>query len=112
MQVDEGLDDGEAQPRAALAAAGGIDAGLNGGLHLVGDAGALIFDDEQHAIGALADGEADFPARRREARGIGEQVIQHLHDARAIGDEGRHAPFDIDDEIDRPLARNLGEGSR
>src|SRR6185312_14048025 len=89
MQVDEGADDGEAEAGAALAAGKAGEVGTLGefGAALLADR-ALVLDREQHAIAAGGNAETDFAAGLGEARGAGEEVVEHLDDAGAIGDEG------------------------
>ena len=64
-------------------------------------------------IGA-AGADDDAGIRRREADGVGEQIVQHLHDAALVADEGADIGIDRDGQADavggEPVLHALGGG--
>src|SRR5690606_11587541 len=52
------------------------------------------------------------PAWLRRAYGAREQVVEHLDDPGAVGDERRQVGLDVDDEVDRLLAVDVRECRR
>ena len=100
MRLDESLADGKAQ---AVARGGAALARANVLLEeprdaLGRDAAALVGDRDRE-FGALAHrGDPDGGGFRRVARGVGEEVDEHLHDAPAVGLRGGQPRGQVDDD--------------
>src|SRR5680860_604269 len=94
----QALDDGQAETGAAMARALGpafepVEHGL---LVILWNANTLICNGKGRH-GTLADAtKFDCPARRREADGVGEEIIEDLRDAPSIGHDRVDAGRDLD----------------
>ena len=86
--------------------------------HLVLDlgrnAGAGIGDREDDAMLVAPGADGDGGVVRREADGVGEQIIEHLHHAAFVADEVADIGIDVDLEFDavgrEPVLNAFGGG--
>src|SRR6476620_7295572 len=111
MELDQALDDGEAEPRAAMARPIGaaLEAFEDRRLIFGRDAATLILDGEGKLVIFAAAGQHDSVPRTREADGVGEEIIQDLGDPRTVGDEvvktGLYPDVELDAVLFQPLAK-------
>ena len=87
MGLDQALADGQAQPAAdpALAVPGGGVLAEQLPEVLRRDAPALVGHRDRDVLPVAFRRDPDGGGVRGVARGVGEQVVQHLHDALPVG---------------------------
>jgi hypothetical protein len=106
VQVHQLLDEVQADAQASLRAAGhrgvlALDEQLEHARQGVGhDSGAVVAHAELGAaVGRAAEREHDAAARRREFRGVVEQVGEHLHQPHRVAEDVQGLGRRIDDEV-------------
>src|SRR5579883_3610090 len=109
MQLDEALDEGEAEPRPRLPRLriAALEFLEDARLVLARDADAIVGDDERHLLGLAAGGEADGAAGRREFDGVRDEVEERLLEAPLIRGDGAEIGGTIEFEVEVLLARPL-----
>ena len=98
LGLDQALADGEAQPAAEAALpvpGGGVFTEQLAEL-VRRDAPALVGDRDRHIQPLALRRDPDGRGVRRVARGVGEQVVEHLHQALPVG----HDPGQVGREVD------------
>src|SRR6476620_4177848 len=111
MELDQALDDGEAEPRAAMARPIGaaLEAFEDRRLIFGRDAATLILDGEGKLVIFAAAGQHDSAPRDREADGVGKEIIQDLGHPWTVGDEVVDARLYPDVELDAVLLQPLAK---
>ena len=98
MGLDQALADGESQPaaKAALPVPGGGVLAEQLAEMVRRDAPALVGDRDRHMQPLVLRRDPDGSGFRRVARGVGEQVVEHLHQALPVGHDPGQAGRQVD----------------
>ena len=106
MGLDQALADGESQPaaEAALPVPGGGVLAEQLAEMVRRDAPALVGDRDRHMQPLVLRLDPDGSGFRRVARGVGEQVVEHLHQALPVGHDPGQAGRQVDADGVPPAA--------